>query len=483
MCENIEINKNQQKIIDKIEKIDNEKFVPIQGFDDYYISDQGRIWSCKTNIFLKGYKDRNIYKIYLDDKKFTIHILVAKHFIPNHQKKTDVIHLGNFDDNRAIMLQWATRSENRAYIAKNKSKENIIIDHEKVIKNIPNKKEGEIFVQITHPEFGLYDNYYISNQGNLWNSKMKTMTNGYKDITGYYRTSLSKIKGNPKSVFIHRLVACHFIPNPENKKEVNHLGEKHQNSYDMLEWNTHQENINHSAKNKLNFFTRSVQKLNPQTLEIIETYPCKSKIEGHNINGINKSIKEKTIYNGFIWKNTFKINNENLEDEVWVLCDDSIYDEVNEYPNYRVSNKGRIKSQEDNIMSINNRSGTSLISLTNGITRKSFKVHRLVIMAFNKENPENKQEVDHIDSNRLNNCLENLRWADREDQLNNIESRKKLQKPRPSRNKQIKVTYDDVTQIYYGLQKLSEKLKINKSTIHKYSDSGKEYKGYKFEFL
>lgn len=483
MCENIEITKKQQKIIDKIHKIGNEKFVPIQDGYDYYISDQGRIWSCKTNKFIEGYKDRNTYRVYLDSKKFALHILVAKHFIPNHQKKTDVIRLGNIDDNRAIMLQWATRSESRAYLAKNKPKENIMIDHEEVIKNIPNKKEGEIFVQITHPEFGIYDNYYISNQGNLWNSKMKTVTNGYKDITGYYRTSLSRANNTPKSVFMHRLVACHFIPNPENKKEVNHLGEKHENSYNMLEWNTHQENVNHSAKNKINFFTRSVQKLDPETLDVIETYPCKSKIEGHSVAGINKSIKEKSIYNDFIWKNTYEINNENLEDEVWVLCYDSIYDEVNEYPNYRVSNKGRIKSQEDNIMSINSRSGTSLISLTNGVTRKSFKVHRLVMMAFNKENLENKPEVDHIDSNRLNNCLENLRWADREDQLNNIESRKKLQRPRPRRNKQIKVTYGGVTQIYYGLQKLSDQLHIHKNTISKYSKSGKEYKGYKFEIL
>lgn len=50
-------------------------------------------------------------------------------------------------------------------------------------------------------------------------------------------------------------------------------------------------------------------------------------------------------------------------------------------------------------------------------------VHRLVAETF-IPNPECKKEVDHVDTNRKNNCVWNLRWATRTENSNNPLSRK-----------------------------------------------------------
>lgn len=66
---------------------------------------------------------------------------------------------------------------------------------------------------------------------------------------------------------------------------------------------------------------------------------------------------------------------------------------------YQVSNYGNVKSILYN-------------------KRKTFSIHRLVAAAF-IPNPNNKPCVDHIDGNRLNNHVDNLRWATHLENNNN----------------------------------------------------------------
>ena len=58
-------------------------------------------------------------------------------------------------------------------------------------------------------------------------------------------------------------------------------------------------------------------------------------------------------------------------------------------------------------MKICMKSGYYNISLVNDKNKQTFKVHRLVAIAF-IENPEHKLEVNHKDKNKLNNSLSNL---------------------------------------------------------------------------
>jgi hypothetical protein len=66
---------------------------------------------------------------------------------------------------------------------------------------------------------------------------------------GYLRVDIRLQDGSFKNIDVHRIVAKTFIPNPENKREVNHKdGNTHNNKLNNLEWNTRSENHLHAYK-------------------------------------------------------------------------------------------------------------------------------------------------------------------------------------------------------------------------------------------
>ena len=103
-----------------------EIFVDIKNFEGYYkVSNLGRVYSIKTNKFLKLKRRNNNYliaQLSKDGKQYPIfaHRLVAMMFCerPEHLKDIpfedlDVDHINTVrDDNRAENLRWCTRSEN-----------------------------------------------------------------------------------------------------------------------------------------------------------------------------------------------------------------------------------------------------------------------------------------------------------------------------------------------------------------------------------
>lgn len=77
--------------------------------------------------------------------------------------------------------------------------------------------------------------------------KILNPTLSYK---GYPTVTLRKEKNKDhKTFFVHRLVANHFLGNPENKQQINHIdGNKKNNKVDNLEFCTQSENIKHAYK-------------------------------------------------------------------------------------------------------------------------------------------------------------------------------------------------------------------------------------------
>jgi len=93
--------------------------------------------------------------------------------------------------------------------------------------------------------------------------------------------------------------------------------------------------------------------------------------------------------------------------------------EIPNYPKYKIYENGdvinvrgkKLKQQKD-------KDGYMVVYLSNQCKRKIFKIHRLLCQLF-KQPVEGCNLVDHVDRNRQNNSLDNLRWVDFKTNSNN----------------------------------------------------------------
>lgn len=130
--------------------------------------------------------------------------------------------------------------------------------------------------------------------------KIQKQTKGYSHVVLYKN-------GKYKTRRLNRLVALAFIPNPENKPEVNHIdGNKENNRADNLEWVTSKENHKHAADhNLLKYYMRRVAKVDKNGNIVAYYNSIKDAAIENNISKGNICTAcrgQRKYAGGFIWR-------------------------------------------------------------------------------------------------------------------------------------------------------------------------------------
>ena len=136
--------------------------------------------------------------------------------------------------------------------------------------------------------------------------------------------------------------------------------------------------------------------------------------------------------------------------------------EVKSLKRERINGKGSYMQKEMILKKTITTNGYFKVDLTKDKVRKSFRVHRLVALAF-IPNVFNKPNVNHIDGNKLNNHVSNLNWCTQKENVNHSNATRLI------RRKLTKKQEEELIKMYLSKdknEKIRKKFRISNILIY-----------------
>lgn len=330
--------------------------------------------------------------------------------------------------------------------------------------------------EIWKPIIGYNKIYEISNIGRVKsfykNSKEGNILNP-NTYLGYYSQMLYLNKIG-KRLFIHKLVAIHFIDNPNEYCTVDHIDKNPINNvYTNLRWVSRTQNNynrslqinNTSGQTGVSFNTF----LNKWNAYIYKNDQRIQQLFEHKEDAINWRIQMvKQFYDSDYNSSLNPLQNEytNFKENYYTLnkTDELWKDIIIQKRVYQISNYGRFRNK--NTLKLLSPNIRIYVSIKMNNKKQSLSLSRLTAFHF-VDNPHNYEIVDHIDNNKFNNHFLNLRWVNKH--LNSLNA--KIQSNNTSGFKGV--TFDTGRKKWIGF------IKSNDKTIFKRFDTKEEAKLYR----
>jgi len=301
---------------------EEELWEDIPGYEGYQAHPSGEIRSKKYKRLLKGESPKHKYRFLTisGGRLIAAHRLVALAFCPNPNNLPQVNHKDrNTRNNKSENLEWVSASENvsHAIATRERKKKKKILTPVRITKrdgtviDFPSTEAATEYLGTKKKVVSvrLYGDGYYYGESNgpknkkdwLWKVERiepkeeekdyeeKTVTiEGYTHLIArsngeiinkrtrktvgcadgrYVRITSLKIDGKRLSKSAHQIIAKTFIPNPEDKPNVNHIdGNTFNNAVSNLEWCTQKENVAHARRTGL--ISKDTQKIITEKLGV-----------------------------------------------------------------------------------------------------------------------------------------------------------------------------------------------------------------------